>query len=98
MAELTPVSAPDSAANQRDPSDITRMPRRAGFQPPLIVAELRFLAVRRETWATDAVCGSGLATGPMMFWVGSVAGGGTDATVWRVRPGPVAGGAGALVA
>src|SRR5829696_2046259 len=63
MAELTWTSPPVSAANQRDPSFITRTPRRAGFQPPLMVGELRFRAVSRETSATDGAAATGSATG-----------------------------------
>src|SRR4051794_5180010 len=63
MAEFTSVSDPVSAANQRDPSFMTRMPRRAGFHPPLMVAEFRFWAVRRVTWAAAGMPAGG--SGPM---------------------------------
>src|SRR4051794_15047215 len=61
MDVLTCTSVPVSAANHRDPSFMTRIPRRAGFQPPLIVVALRLTAVSRDTWATAAGAG---ATGP----------------------------------
>src|SRR5262245_34386310 len=65
MAELTLVSAPVSAANHRDPSAMTSTPRRAGFQPPLMVAELRFRPVRRANWLAESAAGWVATSGPV---------------------------------
>src|SRR5215213_36011 len=83
MAEFTCTSVPVSAANHRDPSFMTRMPRRAGFQPPLMVTALRLTAVSRETWAVAAGAG---AAGPTFPAAAAPATGmATDAVAAEVR-------------
>src|SRR5438105_2722427 len=85
MDELTWTSVPVSAAHQRDPSFMTRMPRRAGFQPPLIVVALRLTAVSRDTWA---VAGRPGATGPRLTVTGAPA--------WEAATAPLVSGRWAL--
>src|SRR5947208_12319637 len=74
MAELPMVTAPVSAANKRDPSPMTRMPRSAGFQPPLMVSELRLAAVSRATRPANSgpAGGSGPTIGLGLAWTGGV--------------------------